>query len=141
MHPKSKAFMLRLSISSLNAAAKWKPAGYVDRVIASGEVDGEWVLLSEPDYLDLCLEFSGSKGGDAAGDSESISSRAYSAAISGARWLFSGAPIVNEATHLSRSVQCSLCPRWDAHKKKCQECGCYGAKHWMATESCPLGRW
>ena len=56
-------------------------------------------------------------------------------------WAAAGFPAVTPEVHLSRSVQCAICPRWDARRGKCVECGCYGSKHWMATESCPLGRW
>lgn len=63
------------------------------------------------------------------------------AAAAAARWVAAGLPVVDDATHLSRSVECSLCPRWDARAGRCQECGCYALKLHLATESCPLGKW
>lgn len=63
------------------------------------------------------------------------------AAAAGIKWLAAGAPLVNDATHLSRSVECSLCPHWDARAGRCQQCGCYAIKLRLATETCPLGRW
>lgn len=56
-------------------------------------------------------------------------------------WAASGFAVVSPEVHLERSVQCAICPRWDARRGRCEECGCYGAKHWMASEQCPLGRW
>ena len=56
-------------------------------------------------------------------------------------WAAAGFQVVTEEVHLSRSAQCAICPQWDARRGKCLECGCYGAKHWMASETCPLGRW
>lgn len=63
------------------------------------------------------------------------------AVVAALRFAASGMERVDSTTHLARSVQCSLCPRWDAHQRRCLECGCYAAKHWMASEKCPLGRW
>lgn len=62
-------------------------------------------------------------------------------AEAGAKWVTSGCPTVDPDTYLARSVECSLCPRWDARAGRCLECGCYALKLRLATESCPLGRW
>jgi hypothetical protein len=66
---------------------------------------------------------------------------AAQATVAAAKWLAAGAPLVDESTHLARSVECSLCPLWDAHAGRCLQCGCYGIKLWLATETCPLHRW
>lgn len=66
---------------------------------------------------------------------------AGSAMQSTAQWLAAGAPVVDELTYLSRSVECSLCWRWDARAQRCLECGCYAIKLRLATETCPLRRW
>jgi len=62
-------------------------------------------------------------------------------AVAVAGWAASGFKTVTEDIHMERSVHCSICPRWDARKGRCEECGCYGAKHWLASEKCPLGKW
>lgn len=68
-------------------------------------------------------------------------SRAMSAAEAAFRWTLAGFPVVDEKTHLDRSVQCSICPRWDARAGRCLECGCYALKLRLTTERCPLARW
>ena len=63
------------------------------------------------------------------------------ATVAATKWLAAGAPVVDETTHLARAVECSLCPRFDAHAQRCLECGCYAIKLRLATEHCPLRRW
>ena len=76
------------------------------------------------------------------GDADAVGfGMATRAAKAAARWLAEGCPIVDEKTHLSRAVECSLCPRFDAHAQRCLECGCYALKLRLATERCPLSRW
>ncbi len=66
---------------------------------------------------------------------------AVSVIDAGLEWAAAGFPVVDDSTHLSRSVQCSICPRWDARAGRCLECGCYALKLRLATETCPLNRW
>jgi len=63
------------------------------------------------------------------------------AALAALRFAASGFEKVTPEVHLDRSVQCSLCPRWNARQGMCMECGCRAVKLWMASEHCPLGRW
>lgn len=65
----------------------------------------------------------------------------HPAAQAAAKWLLAGAPIVDDSIHLTRAVECSLCPHFDAHAQRCLECGCYAIKLRLATERCPLARW
>lgn len=63
------------------------------------------------------------------------------------RWVAAGLPVVSEATHRGRMAACRACPHWDelarAGLGKCRApgCGCTRLKHWLATETCPLGQW
>ena len=65
--------------------------------------------------------------------------RAFAASM--LRWTAAGCPVVSEATFHTRSSQCSICPQWDARAARCLACGCYSLKHWLLTETCPLGHW
>jgi hypothetical protein len=56
-------------------------------------------------------------------------------------WAAAGFKVVSHDVHMKRSEECAICPQWDARRGKCMECNCYGAKHWMASESCPIGKW
>jgi hypothetical protein len=66
---------------------------------------------------------------------------AVSVIDAGLEWAVFGFPVVDDSTHLERSVQCSICPHWDARAGRCLECGCYALKLRLATETCPLNRW
>lgn len=70
-----------------------------------------------------------------------LKDRIIRASVALGKWLAAGAPTVDETTHLARAVECSLCPRFDAHAQRCLECGCYAIKLRLATERCPLRRW
>ena len=51
--------MIRVSLSQAELAAKSRPAGYLDELLAAGEVDGEFVVMSDEAYDRLLLRFSG----------------------------------------------------------------------------------
>lgn len=75
------------------------------------------------------------------GKTPGLLGQAGTLAKSSLHWALSGFQVVDEKTHLSRAVECSLCPRWDARAGRCLECGCYAVKLWLASERCPLARW
>lgn len=58
-----------------------------------------------------------------------------------ATWAKAGFPVVSDAVLFDRSAHCSLCEFWDAAQGRCVKCGCFGLKHWLATERCPMGKW
>lgn len=63
------------------------------------------------------------------------------------RWLKAGAPIVQEPVYASRSAICEACEAWDpagwfgSGQCKAKGCGCTRFKRWLATETCPRGKW
>lgn len=63
------------------------------------------------------------------------------------RWAKAGFETVDRETHGQRMAICASCPHWDGKARfglgKCRApgCGCSRFKHWLASESCPLGKW
>ena len=51
--------MIRVNLSQAELAAKSRPAGYLGELLAAGEVDGEFVVMSDEAYDRLLLRFSG----------------------------------------------------------------------------------
>lgn len=111
-------------------AAPTKPPGYLAAVLDAGRVDGEWVELEDHDYRDLAQRFP-----------PIATAKAARLTRSAIRWVTHGLHVTPDAQHFDRSCVCSLCPAWDARAGRCNECGCYAVKLWLATERCPIGRW
>jgi hypothetical protein len=41
-----------------------------------------------------------------------------------------------------RLAICHQCEFWDPEQKRCSKCGCFGQwKTWLASQSCPIGKW
>jgi hypothetical protein len=61
------------------------------------------------------------------------------------RWARAGFPVVNKQEWTHRLETCRSCPAWseDARRGlgKCAMCYCTKAKHFLATETCPLKKW
>ncbi len=81
--------------------------------------------LREPTVAELAVNFTGAMG----------------------RWIKAGVPVVSAEAYAARSAICSPCEHWDGRARlglgKCKApgCGCTSLKRWLATESCPLGKW
>ena len=50
--------MKRISLKTLHAAAKDRPAGYLAAVMAAGFVEADFLWLDDAAYESLCLQFS-----------------------------------------------------------------------------------
>jgi hypothetical protein len=122
--------VMRIRLRYVVDAVPTKPDGYLAAVLAAGRVDGEWVELSDDDYLELATRFP-----------PLSTAKASSVVRSAVRWIAHGLHVAPEALQWERSCVCALCPAWDAGRRRCNECGCTSLKHWLATERCPLGRW
>ena len=61
------------------------------------------------------------------------------------QWIAQGAPVVTPEQFESRAGICLDCPRWDraafGGRGRCLECGCSSMKLYLATSSCPVGKW
>jgi hypothetical protein len=55
--------------------------------------------------------------------------------------------LVTEPEYRARETACEACGYWDGSSRfglgKCNHrgCGCTKLKRWLATESCPIGKW
>jgi hypothetical protein len=62
-----------------------------------------------------------------------------------ARFAGSGCKLVERDVFDARAATCNDCEKWDGEALsgvgRCTECGCTGFKRFMATESCPIGKW
>lgn len=122
---------MTIPIAHVRERAQQRPTGYFDDVIAAGLVVGDELHLSAEAYARLAAKY----------NPPSLVDLAASAVTAAANWAAAGFPVVDDATLQTRSSHCAICPRWDARAGRCLECGCYGLKHWLATERCPLGHW
>lgn len=63
------------------------------------------------------------------------------------RWVKAGCPLADSLTRQVRRAICERCPMWrplgNAGLGECLDprCGCTRMKRWLATESCPQGKW
>lgn len=63
------------------------------------------------------------------------------------KWVASGCQLAPSKVRKIRSSICSMCPYWNGDGNiglgecKAPGCGCTRAKVWLATESCPIGKW
>lgn len=63
------------------------------------------------------------------------------------RWLANGLRIAPSAIRKERAAICRMCPHWNPAGNlglgECRApgCGCTRAKIWLASESCPVGKW
>ena len=107
-----------------------RPPGYVDMVLAAGQVVGDSVELTEEAFAALQASYS----------SPTLRSRAASFGRSLLRWARAGFPIAGSVRYAYRRSVCALCPKWTG--RQCLICGCATAiKLRMTSERCPLGRW
>ena len=60
-------------------------------------------------------------------------------------WTAAGFPVRPADERAAIMAICQSCPIWDPGARgglgKCGKCGCTRFKPWLATESCPLGKW
>ena len=62
-----------------------------------------------------------------------------------ANWMRAGFPVVPKTQWEFRMETCRACPQWKEDARlglgRCNACGCSKMKQWLATETCPIGRW
>jgi len=60
-------------------------------------------------------------------------------------WAKGGFGKVSAEAHEQRMVICRACEFWNpsglAGMGQCTKCGCSGAKQWLPTSACPIGKW
>ena len=72
----------------------------------------------------------------------SLARQAANLASSMVTFAASGFAVVDDAEKSRRLAACQDCDRFDSAQERCRECGCFASiKTWLATSSCPLGKW
>jgi len=138
--------MPEIPLSAIHARARERPPGYVEDVLAAGELDGDVLRIDDGPYMELIERY---QLWDL--DQPSIGDMLVDFAQATARFVAAGCPIVTPDQFRAVLDTCETCrdpdgrPRWDPQGNlglgRCSACGCTSMKlHW-ATVACPLGRW
>ena len=146
-----KCQTVKMSIKKLQAKAlaDGRPDDYVASVLATGMVDGDWLLL-EPEALDAYqggrpVIYTKAKTATPLPPEvivdPSILKKAKSLGVSILQWAKSGFKTLPEKIVSERRRICADCPNWQvdafAGMGKCKICGCSGIKHVLPNEKCP----
>lgn len=130
---------MRFALSFVYDQARFRPAGYVEEVLAAGKIDGEQIEFSEDALAVLRKKY---------GEPElpGLGEMAQNFTRSVAWWLINGVPVARRREFQARLSQCesNVCGQWlvDRSIARCAACGCaQGLKLWIATETCPKGYW
>lgn len=137
---------MRFRLRDIDARAPHRPAGYKERVLAAGTIDGDEIEIPDEVYKALCDEFRN--------DGPTWLELFSNFARASAKWVLAGFPLVSEQV-LKRRLGpkgCGVglpegerCPHFEpdafAGAGRCRLCGCGSKlKAHMATEKCPDGR-
>ena len=134
--------MIRIHRHHLEARARERPPGYLDRVSAAGVWDGDVLVLTPEAYAELVALYNPAAA-TAAEDWPTIPELVGNFAGAMVRWVKDGCRVVTEEQFSRRLVTCRACPEWSetAGIERCRACGCAKLKLWLASERCPKGLW
>lgn len=151
---------IKVHISDIQKAAKSRPPGYLAEVMAAGTLMDRFLVFPAGVYDALRTKYSPGQGVRIRGVDGQVHATPdaplpepsaldltlnFSRAV--ARWTAAGFPTVSEEVYRQRAAACATCDFWDPDARlglgKCKHprCGCTKAKRWLATETCPDGRW
>ncbi len=78
-------------------------------------------------------------------DSPSLTQKIFNLADAMLSWAKSGFTIAPEDSYKARKAICLACPEWNGEgyfgAGACKQCGCSGAKLYLASSECPLKKW
>lgn len=137
----------KIEIRAIKANAASRGEGYVDDVLSSGKIDGDYVYLSDEQFNRIRNKYSPK----ITHDPEKIKLPPFPTMVKTATesmrsWVKNGATITSTEELESRLNICKQCEFWDEkafnNTGRCRKCGCSTwAKLRMATEKCPIGKW
>jgi len=132
---------MKFKIADIAKAAERKPVGYYQDVMAHGKVDGEYLVLSVDNFKKLRLKYRG----ESVMGLPPIMTQAKTLSKAMVDFAGSGFKKVSREVFDKRMNECNKCEFWQknalAGMGRCMKCGCSGAKQWMPTQQCPIGRW
>lgn len=117
-----------VSLKSLRAVAEHRPAGYMDEMLAAGEVSGDVVKFDNMTFAKLTKKYR-----------PTLLKMGLNLAQAAAGWAASGFAIAPQSVYDARRVTCGQCPNYSADEffHHCSICGCTGVKLHLATSKCP----
>lgn len=126
---------LKLSKRRVFEAAKFRPPGYLEDVLADpAKVVGEYIVMPIHRYSALKERYKLVK--------PSFFQKLRGFLTEMIKWRQAGYRITPHRIFFERNKACAKCP-YSAGKwiKTCGRCGCTRAKLWLETARCPEGRW
>ena len=148
--PKSAGLLqlrtVRIPLAHLRARAKERPAGYLEDVLARGQVIDSDLHLSSSAYAGLVAKYRAPP---------TLCEMLAGALRELRKWRAGGYPVVSWKVFLARRAECRLCLHrqisWPSVRTwpfvrhlllwllpRCALCGCTDLKLWLATAECPL---
>lgn len=125
--------MIKISLEKLKSADR--PKEYFDEIYALGKTEGENLILPADAYIYLANKYRDIKP-------EKPRKSLYN---SMKNWAKSGFKRVKMAELDRRLAICRGCEFWQENGNyslgRCDKCGCTKYKLYLATESCPIGKW
>lgn len=128
--------MITLFVDSIYEAAKSRPEGYLEEVLASGNVEGSVIMIPDEKYAELRAKYQPNlppltKQGLSA----------LAAMVDEAGAIALGKNSVTKEQRDERLSICNSCPEY-TEEKRCSKCGCFmEVKTRFRTTSCPIGKW
>lgn len=132
---------MKIFLKNIKETSKQRPAGYYQDVMSHGKVEGEYLVMSAANFAKLRLKY---KEQEVIGPPP-ISSQLKTFSKAMVDFAGSGFKKVSQEVFDKRMNECNKCEFWQknalAGMGRCMKCGCSGAKQWMPTQQCPIGRW
>lgn len=132
--------MIPVRLSQLQAVAKDRPAGYMEEVLAVGQVRGGMVYFAPNDYATLRQKYKPKV------DPPSFLQKAKNFARAAVNHVASGMPQASDEEIERRFAICQGCEFYK--DSSCTKCGCpisrdrkFVSKLAWADQSCPVGKW
>ena len=127
--------MISIPLAKLQAAAPYKPQGYLDACLATGRVVGGNLELTEAEFDALRSRFSPPPIVRQVVAATTAVIRECGAALS-------GQPAVDDNEKARRLAICEACPNLIPQERRCAKCGCFvELKASFRTQACPEDRW
>lgn len=125
--------MIKISLANLNQAER--PKEYFNEIYSLGKMDGDNLLISSDAYVYLANKYRDIKPEEPA--------KSFYQSV--AKWAKSGFKTASKEKIDERLTVCRGCEFWQESGNyslgRCEKCGCTKYKLYLATESCPIGKW
>lgn len=133
--------MIKFTLQSIEDAARNKPAGYYEEVLAAGVVEGNTITLTRKAYNELHKKFTNPSFKEPELPSTLEMAANFASAL--AKDMGSGMKRrTEEEAHAILDQHCKPCEFYRDSDKRCSKCGCFLAvKTAWKSQHCPIGKW